>query len=160
MSYPGPPQQPDPWGGQARPGGQPAPGLAQPGYGQPGAALPGYSQPGAAQPGYGQPGAMPPAPAQWTSPGQETEAGVPAIPQAPTTQPAPQTPLGQSPYGRHAPAEQHAQGSYGQFTFPVMRRWPLEPTAVASVATSPLGPVGLFLGLFARRQVKIGRAHV
>ena len=144
MSYPGPPQQPDPWGGQARPGEQPASGPAQPGYGQP----------GAAQPGYGQPGAIPPAPAQWASPGQGTESDVPAIPQAPTTQPAPQTPLGQSPYGRHAPVEQHAQGSFGQFTFPVMKRRPLEPTAVAAVATSPLGPVGLFLGLFARRQVK------
>src|SRR5699024_6876802 len=129
---------------QARPGGQPAPGPAQPGYGQP----------GAAQPGYGQPGAMPPVPAQWTSPGQETEAGVPAIPQARTTQPAPQTQLRQRPHGRYAPAAKRAQGSYGQFAFPVMRRRPLEPTAVASVATSPLGPVGLFLGLFARRQVK------
>ena len=35
-----------------------------------------------------------------------------------------------------------------------MKRRPLEPTAVASVATSPLGPVGVGLGIFARRQVK------
>ncbi len=79
---------------------------------------------------------------------------MPPIPQAPTTQPAPQTPLGQSPYGQHTPVQQSEQGSYGQFTFPVMKRRPLEPTAVASVATSPLGPVGVGLGIFARRQVK------
>src|SRR5699024_9308018 len=127
MSYPGPPQQPDPSGGSGWPGGQAWPAPGQPEHGQP---------------GYRQPGPIPPAaPATWTSPGQETEASVPAIPQAPTTQPAPQAPLGQSPYGRHAPVEQQAQGSYGQFTFPVMKRRPLEPAAVASVATSPLGPV-------------------
>ncbi len=50
--------------------------------------------------------------------------------------------------------EQPGQGSYGQFTFPVMKRRPLEPTAVASVATSPLGPVGLVLGLVARHRVR------
>ncbi|HIZ37917.1 MAG TPA: DUF4190 domain-containing protein [Candidatus Ruania gallistercoris] len=95
---------------------------------------------------------MPPTPQP-----QPGGADVPAIPQAPTTAPAPQTPLGQSPYGQHAPVEQIEQGSYGQFTFPVMKRRPLEPTAVAAVATSPLGPVGVGLGLFARRQVKTTR---
>ena len=167
MSFPGP-QQPDPSGEPSWP-----PGPAQPGYNQPGAAQPGYNQPGAAQPGYGPPGYTRPGEWQpgagqpaggvdpWASPGQPTPpqaapagADVPPIPQAPTTAPAPQTPLGQSPYGQHAPVQQSEQGSYGQFTFPVMKRRPLEPTAVAAVATSPLGPVGVGLGVFARRQVR------
>lgn len=140
MSYPGP-QQPDPSAQQGWPAGSPATGPGSQQYPS-GPATPG--------PGPGQP-------APWASPGQPPEHGVPAIPQAPTGQGAPAAPLGQSPYGQHAPAEQRDQGAYGQFTFPVMQRRPLEPTAVAAVATSPLGPVGLFLGVFARRQVKATR---
>lgn len=172
MSFPGP-QQPDssgppPWQPDSNQPGAAQPGPEWTGPGQPGAWQESPGQPGGWQtgsphgagwqPGVGQPsGAADP----WASPGQPVAppvppAGpvVPPIPQAPTAQPAPQGPLGQSPYGQRAPVEQSEQGSYGQFTFPVMKRRPLEPTAVASVATSPLGPVGVGLGIFARRQVK------
>lgn len=172
MSFPGP-QQPDssglpPWQPDSnQPGAaQPAPewtGPGQPGVwpdspGHPGGWQPGSPHGAVWQPGTGQPsGTADP----WASPGQPAAPevppagpGVPPIPQAPAAQPTPQGPLGQSPYGQRAPVEQSEQGSYGQFTFPVMKRRPLEPTAVASVATSPLGPVGVGLGIFARRQVK------
>lgn len=172
MSFPGP-QQPDPSGPPPWQSDSNQPGAAQPGPewagpgqsgawregpGHPGGWQPGSPHGAAWQPGAGQPGG---AADPWASPGQPAGTGVPPggpgvppIPQAPTAQPAPQGPLGQSPYGQHAPVEQSEQGSYGQFTFPVMKRRPLEPTAVASVATSPLGPVGVGLGIFARRQVR------
>lgn len=65
-------------------------------------------------------------------------------------------PLGQSPYGRPvvAPSSTPAQASYGSFTFPAMARQRVEPTAVASVVTSPLGLVGLVLGLIGKRRVR------
>lgn len=174
-----PPGPPEP--GAAQPGYGP-PDATQPGYTQPEYAQPHYGQPGGWQPGAGQaggtgdpwaspgqpigPAGHPTGPAgqspwpagQPTGPaGQPPGSDVPPIPQAPTAAPEPQAPLGQSPYGQRAPMEQSEQGSYGQFTFPVMKRRPLEPTAVAAVATSPLGPVGVGLGIFARRQVKATR---
>src|SRR5699024_1840691 len=86
-------------------------------------------------------------------------AAVPPVPQAPTEPVAgPAAPaLGQSPYGRApsaAPEPAATQGSYGSFTFPAMARQRLEPTAVASVVTSPLGIVGLVLGLIGKRRVR------
>ncbi|WP_163544030.1 septum formation family protein [Occultella kanbiaonis] len=83
---------------------------------------------------------------------------VPAIPQAAPQAPA--QPRGQSSYGsRPAPAAPGPQqptgtGGYGQFTFPVFEKQKLEPMAVAAVATAPLGPVGLVLGLLARPRVR------
>src|SRR5690606_16638316 len=56
-----------------------------------------------------------------------------------------------------APAQPEQQGGYGSFTFPVPPKRKLEPLAVASVATSPLGPVGVALGVLARGRVKQSR---
>lgn len=91
-----------------------------------------------------------PVPPTWGAP----DAHQPPIPQMPTqTGFAP--PSGQSMYGAH-PQQQAApqQGSYGQFTFPVAPKQKVEPLAVAGIATSPLGPVGIALGLIARGRVK------
>lgn len=59
-------------------------------------------------------------------------------------------------YGvRPEPQQQPVQqGGYGQFSFPVVPKQPLEPLAVAGVATSPLGPIGVVLSLMARGRVK------
>ncbi|UFU06063.1 DUF4190 domain-containing protein [Ruania halotolerans] len=63
--------------------------------------------------------------------------------------------MGQSMYGaRPAPEPAPNQGSYGAFTFPVMQRAKVEPTAVASVATVLLGPVAVLLGMIARGRVR------
>lgn len=91
---------------------------------------------------------------QWQQPSGWTPAG----PQQQSTGYAP--PSGQSMYGvRPEPQQQPVaqQGGYGQFTFPVVPKQPLEPLAVAGVATSPLGPVGVILSLMARGRVKSTR---
>lgn len=99
-------------------------------------------------------------PQQWTQPQQQgwgSPSGqqAPPIPQAPSqTTFAP--PSGQSMYGHHVqpqPAPQQV-GGYGQFMFPVAPKQKVEPLAVAGIATSPLGPVGIALGLLARGRVK------
>src|SRR5699024_8948484 len=123
----------------------------------------GYPQPGQ-PPQHGFPPAPPPAPGQPPQgvPQQKpvnTPAAVPPVPQAPSESVAePAAPaFGQSPYGQApapAPAPSATQGSYGSFTFPAMARQRLEPTAVASVVTSPLGIVGLVLGLIGKRRVR------
>jgi hypothetical protein len=79
------------------------------------------------------------------------------VPQAPpVSQPGYGQPTGQSMYGvrPQQPGPGPQQGGYGQFTFPVAPRQPLEPLAVAGVATSVLGPVGVILGLLARGRIK------
>ncbi|CAM3677604.1 DUF4190 domain-containing protein [Occultella aeris] len=97
-----------------------------------------------------QPGGVPAGPG--------VDSVIPAIPQAGPQAPA--QPRGQSPYGSRpgpaAPGQQQPTGTggYGQFTFPVFEKQKLEPMAVAAVATSPLGPVGLVLGLLARPRVR------
>lgn len=65
-------------------------------------------------------------------------------------------PSGQSMYGVRPEPQQAPQqmGGYGQFAFPVAPKQQLEPLAVAGVATSPLGPIGLVLSLMARGRVK------
>ena len=106
-------------------------------------------RPGAYQ---GQPGTSPAPPAP-------AEPEAPPVPQmAPAAPPAP---LGQSPYGQR-PVQPEAfpgqpgagQGSYGQFTFPVIEKQKFEPMAIAGVMTSVLGPVGIILGLLARKRVR------
>lgn len=119
----------------------PWPSPDQPSYGQQAGA------PASATPDHGQ--------QAWQDPsGQQHGAPVPQVPQIP----APQgfaAPSGQSMYGAR-PAEQpvQQQGGYGSFTFPVAPKQKLEPLAVAGVATSPLGPVGIALGLLARNRIK------
>jgi hypothetical protein len=99
---------------------------------------------------------VPQAPPQraWTDP---SGTSVPPVPQMPA--PAGyQPPAGQSMYGVRQPQQPtQQQGSYGQFTFPVAPKQKVEPLAVAGVATSPLGPVGIALGLLARRRVQQNR---
>ncbi|WP_420115083.1 DUF4190 domain-containing protein [Pseudactinotalea sp.] len=117
----------------------------QPPYGQPAGA------PASPTPGYGQQGSQ----QAWQDPsGAPQGPPVPQIPQMPTHQGA-TAPSGQSMYGAR-PAEQpvQQQGGYGSFTFPVAPKHKLEPLAVAGVATSPLGPVGIALGLLARNRIK------
>ncbi|MBZ2198366.1 DUF4190 domain-containing protein [Occultella gossypii] len=138
-----------------QPGGTPQ----QSGYAQQPGGTPqegGYApqQPGgtAQQGGYyiPQPGGVPAGPG--------ADHAIPAIPQAGPQAPA--QPRGQSPYGSRpapgAPGQQQPTGTggYGQFTFPAFEKQKLEPMAVAAVATSPLGPVGLVLGLLARPRVR------
>lgn len=154
MSQPGPPPPDQPGPPRWQQPDQPA----APGWQAEQPAAPGWQPDQQVTPGWPQAPAADP----WASPtAPEAQGGPaippgPAIPQAPSqyTAAAPTTPLGQSPYGEHSAPDPAAQQSYGQFTFPVMKRQPLEPTAVAAVATSPLGPVGLILGLFARRRVR------
>jgi hypothetical protein len=78
------------------------------------------------------------------------------VPQMPTPQQSFAPPSGQSMYGNHQRAEPapQQQGGYGAFTFPVAPKQKLEPLAVAGIATAPLGPVGIGLGLLARNRVK------
>lgn len=138
------------------------------------AAAQGWQQPASAGPwpGPGAPG--PGAPTQaateqwqqhgWAQPGTggqpapQGQPGVPPVPPAPPTQQQPASvPTGRSMYGVRPEPQQpqpQPQGGYGQFTFPVAPRQPLEPLAVAGVATSPLGPVGIVLGLLARGRVR------
>jgi len=125
--------------------------------GQPPASWPSPDQPSFGPPA-GAPGPATPAPvpSAWQDPsGRSAQPTAPPVPQLPTQQPfAP--PSGQSMYGaRPAPVpQQQAQGGYGAFTFPVAPKQKLEPLAVAGVATSPLGPVGIALGLLARNRIK------
>src|SRR5699024_7548807 len=58
--------------------------------------------------------------------------------------------------GGYAPAGPGA-GPYGEFTFPEVASPGLEPLAVASVATFPIGPLGLGLGIAALRRVRRNR---
>lgn len=111
---------------------------------------PAASWPTPDQPSYGAPagGSGQPNPAH-------AQQQVPPIPQAPTQQTAFAPPSGQSMYGNREPVQPAPQqGGYGSFTFPVVPKQRLEPLAVAGVATSPLGPVGIALGLLARNRVK------
>ncbi|SEE63988.1 DUF4190 domain-containing protein [Ruania alba] len=114
----------------------------------------GQAAPDAPPPGQTPPYAPPSGQAApYTGPGPAADPTLPPIPQAP--QSTPQGPVGQSMYGsRPAPEPHAAQGSYGEFTFPVLQRAKVEPTAVASVATALLGPVAVALGLVARGRVR------
>lgn len=106
---------------------------------------------------------QPPADApQWQQPPVQQGWGAPTSPPAvPVPQmPAPTgfaPPSGQSMYGVHQQPAAPQQGSYGQFTFPVAPKQKIEPLAVAGIATSPLGPLGIVLGLIARSRVKQNR---
>lgn len=174
------PDQPE--RGQEQPSSTPPPATGewqqappQQGWPQP-APQPGTSppqQPWPQQPQAQQPPAQQPA-QQWGNPSGQW--GAPAGPTAPPIAPPPQgqpgygQPTGQSMYGVRpepsAPAGQPpmgqgamapgpmGQGSYGQFAFPTPPQQKFEPLAVAGVATSPLGPVGIALGLVARGRVK------
>src|SRR5699024_2259429 len=160
MSDPGPP--PEQRGYQGAPGAAPAQ-PQQHGYPPQQGYPPEYPQQGypQAHPQQGQPDHYPQQPQpdhpQATTP--PASAAVPPVPPAPTEPVAgPAAPaFGQSPYGRApsaAPEPAATQGSYGSFTYPAMARQRLEPTAVASVVTSPLGIVGLVLGLIGKRRVR------
>lgn len=169
MSDPGPPPeqrwyQGAPWAAPDQPQqhGYPPQQGCPPEYPQQGTPQQGPPQQGDPQryPQPGQPQAYPQQ-AQSDHPQATTppaSAAVPPVPQAPgepVAEPAAPA-FGQSPYGQGpAPAPAPAtQGSYGSFTFPAMARQRLEPTAVASVVTSPLGIVGLILGLIGKRRVR------
>lgn len=112
----------------------------------------GWQQPSAQDPQQWQQPMPAPAPAQgWSAPSPQSVPPVPTMP----TQTAFAPPSGQSMYGVHQqPVAAPQQGSYGQFTFPVAPKQKVEPLAVAGIATSPLGPVGIALGLIARGRVK------
>lgn len=156
----------------------------QPGLGQPAGAPPQPTPDATAPPQQWAQSAPPPQPQQWQQPQQWAQGAPPQQPQQwqqPQTQqpgwrdpsgqpvppvpqmPAPQAgppgyapPSGQSMYGHHPepqPVPQQ-QGGYGQFMFPVAPKQKVEPLAVAGIATSPLGPVGIALGLLARGRVK------
>lgn len=113
------------------------------------------SWPNPDQPSYGAPAGVPGQPTPAHGQGAQ-EPQVPPVPQMPAPQHSFAPPSGQSMYGNHQPAAQAAQqqGGYGSFTFPVAPRQKLEPLAIAGIATAPLGPVGIGLGLLARNRVK------
>lgn len=130
-----------------------------PPMGQPPASWPSPDQSSFGPPA-GAPAPPTPAPAQqgWQNPsGYQGQPGQLPVPQMPTQQ-AFVPPSGQSMYGARPTADpapqQQMQGGYGAFTFPVATKQKLEPLAVAGVATSPLGPVGIALGLLARNRIK------
>ncbi|MFV0251899.1 MAG: septum formation family protein [Beutenbergiaceae bacterium] len=158
----GPISPPNTTGGWGNPGlPQAAPPAPQPApQAPPGAYAPPPVNPPA--PSYiappGIPGYQPPTPAM-PQPPQGGVPGVPPVPQPP--QPSYGPPSGQSMYGQRpeAPAAADPQSNYGQFSFPTPPKQPIEPLAVAGLATAPLGPVGIALGLVARGRAKQRRTR-
>ncbi|WP_159623096.1 DUF4190 domain-containing protein [Ruania rhizosphaerae] len=130
--------------------------MSNPGDHPPAPGTPPQPEPWAAPSAWGAPTGQPPTPWQAPPGPDETTPAVPPLPAPPPHTPQP-GPAGQSMYGSRPTSPQQDQGSYGQFTFPVMQRATLEPTAVASVATALLGPVAVFLGVLARTRIKRNR---
>lgn len=84
----------------------------------------------------------------WAAPGRDQageEAG--GYVGDPAGQPPPQS----DPY---PPVPQPHQGGYGIYTFPAVPTPPIEPTAVISLATSLIPPVGFGFGIAALRRIK------
>lgn len=107
-------------------------------------ASPGYTpaQPGEDPTGYTPPGSAAAVNQGWT-PGYEaygSNYGAPA-PNYGAPGPGYETPRPPAPAGQ------------GNYTFPSLQKQPFEPLAIASVLTSPLAPVGLGLGIIARRRI-------
>lgn len=72
--------------------------------------------------------------------------------------PAPNAPYSAPPAGPVSPGVPTARpDGYGQFMFPDLKGPGVEPLAVASLITFPLGPIGLGLGIAALRRVRRNR---
>ncbi len=97
--------------------------------------------------GWASPGYTPPAaPAREPADPYADRASAAGEPAQPPHQPTPQAP------------RQHPGGQLtGQYTFPALEKPPLEPLAPASLAASPISPLGLGLGVAALRRIR--RTH-
>lgn len=88
----------------------------------------------------------------WASPGSPPEQPRDQGYGAASHYPESQRPYGTPPDG--APAQGTVGPSPGIYTFPALEKQPLEALAAASLATSPISPLGLGLGIAALRRIR------